>query len=88
MTRLSNSPSKISRIYLVFLDENSDKITLSFRNEKSVNNFINQYKISKNRIVYKSNMRPNHFLPSMSSLQLEYLLSLLEHYLAVREGVV
>lgn len=88
MTRLSKSPSKISRIYLVFLDENSDKITLSFRNEKSLSMFLDKYKICEKMIVYKSKYRPNIFHPSISSQQLEFILSLLEDYFSLREEVV
>ncbi|GAA4878867.1 hypothetical protein GCM10023310_68690 [Paenibacillus vulneris] len=58
MARPKKVTGKISRIYLVFLTENSDKITLSFRSEETLNDFIKERKISENHVVYKGGVRP------------------------------
>lgn len=47
-----------TKIYLQYLDESGDKITLSFRNVDSMKSHINKYKILKSRIISIANERP------------------------------
>lgn len=41
-----------------YINEDSETITLPFRNENSFNKFIEQNKISENNIIYKSKKPP------------------------------
>jgi hypothetical protein len=49
-----------TKFYIQYLDLKGDKITLSFRNEKSFDKHILNSKISKDRIIYKSYIRPRN----------------------------
>lgn len=50
--------SKFQRIYIQYVDETSDKVTLNFRSEESLKEHLEQYKISENELIYKSNKPP------------------------------
>lgn len=49
---------KSLRVYMQYINDESDTITLSFRNENSFLNFIEQNKISEKSIIYKSKKPP------------------------------
>jgi hypothetical protein len=62
---------KNKRFYLTFLDENGDEITLSFRTQKSLDEFIN----SRNdyRVIKIENKRPSPDFANLSKREVEGL---------------
>ncbi|MFD0587603.1 hypothetical protein ACFQZE_06285 [Paenibacillus sp. GCM10027627] len=61
MSNLASKKTKTSKkLYLTYIDNSGDKITLSFRSEKSAEQHFNRNKISIKSIKYKSNKRPRN----------------------------
>ncbi|GFN32390.1 hypothetical protein [Paenibacillus xylaniclasticus] len=61
---------KSKRIYLTYLDNSGDEITLSFRDENAMNYHISANKITENRIKYRGYVSPKDLmgLPSKSAV--------------------
>src|SRR3569832_2495352 len=59
---------KNKRIYLQYIDEKGDKTTLSFRNDKSMNEHLVKNKIAKSHIKYCSSKRPHNADISVSQI--------------------
>jgi len=50
----------MSKIFIQYFDSCGDKITLLFRNEKSLNEHLINNKILKSNLIYKSDVKPKN----------------------------